>query len=76
MLKAGILKPVHEATPWINSFVLVEGKGKSGSLKLHICFDPTNLNKEVIREPYHLKTPEDIRDCITNKGIMQRQGTI
>ena len=28
MLKAGILKPVHEATPWINSFVLVEGKDK------------------------------------------------
>ena len=28
MLKAGVLKPVHEATPWINSFVLVEGKDK------------------------------------------------
>ena len=26
MLKAGVLKPVHEATPWINSFVLVEWK--------------------------------------------------
>ena len=45
MLKAGILKPVHEATLWINCFVLVEGKGKLGGLKLHICLDPTNLNK-------------------------------
>ena len=28
MLKAGILKPIHEVIPWINSFVLVEGKDK------------------------------------------------
>ena len=28
MLKAGVLKPVHEATPWIISFVLFEGKDK------------------------------------------------
>ena len=26
MLQAGVLKPVCQATPWINSFVLVEGK--------------------------------------------------
>ena len=31
MLQAGIIKPVKEATPWINSFVLVEGKDKSGN---------------------------------------------
>ena len=43
MFEAGVLKPVHEATPWINSFVLVKGKDKSGNLKLHICLDPTNL---------------------------------
>ena len=29
MLQAGVLKPVTEATPWINSFVLVESKDKS-----------------------------------------------
>ena len=29
MLKAGVIKPVHEATPWINSFMLVETKDKS-----------------------------------------------
>ena len=26
MLQAGYLKPVHEATPWINSYVIVEGR--------------------------------------------------
>ena len=34
MLQAGVLVPVHEATPWINSFVLVESRNKSGNLKL------------------------------------------
>ena len=59
MLKAGVLKPVHEPNPWNNSFVLVEGKGKVGNLKLRICLDPTNLNKAVIREPYHFKKPRE-----------------
>ena len=31
MLQAGVLKPVHNARPWINSFVFVEGKDKSGN---------------------------------------------
>ena len=40
MLQAGVLKPVTEATPWINSFVLVESKDKSGNLKMCICLGP------------------------------------
>ena len=48
MLRTGILKPVHDATLWINSFVLVDSKDKLGNLKLHICLDPTNLNKAII----------------------------
>ena len=34
MLQVGVLKSVTEATPWINSFVLVELKEKSRNLKL------------------------------------------
>ena len=70
MLQASVIRPVTEATPWINSFILVEGKDKSGNLKLHICLDPTNLNKTVICELYHFKTPEDIAHLITNSCIM------
>ena len=70
MLKAGILKSVHEATPWINCFVLVEGKDKSGGLKLCICLDPTNLNKAIIREPYHFKILENIVHLIAESCIM------
>ena len=70
MLQARLLKPVHRATPWINSFVLVEGKDKSGNLKLRICLDPTNLNKAIMREPYHFKTQEDIAHLLFNACIM------
>ena len=55
MLQASIIKPVKEATPWINSFILIEGKDKSGNPKLHICLDPMNLNKAIICEMYHFK---------------------
>ena len=48
MIQASVIRPVKEATPWINSFVLVEGKDKSGNMKLCICLDLMNLNKAVI----------------------------
>ena len=70
MLKAGVLKPVHEATPWINSFVLVEGKDKFGNLKSRICLDSTNLNKVIVREPYHFKTQENIAHLLADACIM------
>ena len=70
MLQVGVLKPVHEATPWINSFVLVESKDKLGNLKLHICLDPTNLNSVIIREPYHFRTPKDIAHLLEDACIM------
>ena len=70
MLKAGALVPVHKATPWINSFVLVKGKEKIGNLKLCICLDPTNLNKAITREPYHFRMPEDIAHLLADACIM------
>ena len=70
MLKAGVLKPVHKATPWINSFVLVEGKYKLANVKLRICLDPTNLNKVIVREPYYFKTPKHIAHLLVDACIM------
>ena len=70
MLQVGMLKPVQEATPGINNFVLVEGKDKSGNLKLRICLDPPNLNKAIMREPYHFKTPDDIAHLLADAFIM------
>ena len=70
MLQASVLLPVTEATPWINSFVLVEKKGSHGQVKLRICLDPTNLNRAVTREPYHFRTPEDISHMLADACIL------
>ena len=70
MLKAGVLKPVQEATPWINSFVLVQGTDQHGQPKLRICLDPTNLNKAIVQEPYHFKTPEDISHLLAEATVL------
>ena len=69
MLQVGVLKLVNQAIPWINSFVLVEGKDKQGNLKLRICLDPTNLNKASVQEPYHFKTPEDIAHLLAEACV-------
>ena len=70
MLQASVIRPVKEATPWINSFILVEGKDKLGNPKPYICLDLMNLNKVVIHEVYHFKTLEDITHLIANSCIM------
>ena len=70
MLQAGVLKPVNQATPWINSFVLVEGKDKLGNLKLRICLILTNLNKAIVCGPYHFKTPEDIAHLLAEAYVV------
>ena len=70
MLQVGVLKSVQEATSWINSFVVVEDKDKSDNFRLRICLDPTNLNKAIMREEYHFKTPEDIAHLIADACIM------
>ena len=70
MLQAEALAPVNEATPWINSFVLVESKKILRNLKLHICLDPINLNKAITREPYHFRIPEDIAHLLADACIM------
>ena len=70
MLQASVLAPVYEATLWINSFILVESKDKLGNLKLHISLDPTNLKKEITREPYHFRMLEDIAHPLADACIM------
>ena len=70
MFKAGVLRPAHEANPWINNFVLVGGKDKLGNVELRICLDPTNLNKVVRRKPYQFKTLEDIAHLLADAYIM------
>ena len=70
MLRLGVIKPIHEATLWISSFVIIEtGKdtnNKTGAgdpypkMKMRVCLDPSNLNKANTREPYYYRTIEDV----------------
>ena len=53
MLDAGVITEVHEATPWINSFVIVETV-KDRKKKLRICLDPKHLNKAIMHKPLTL----------------------
>ena len=70
MLQAGHLRPEHEATPWINSYVIVEGRDKLGRLKPRIYLDPKNLNVAVICEPWFSKTPDDIVHLLADACII------
>ena len=70
MLQAGIIKPVKEATLWINSFLFIECKDKLGNQELCICLDLTNLNKAIVHEPYNFKNQDDITHLIANSCIM------
>ena len=70
MLQAGHLKPVHEDTPWIDSYVFVEGKDKLGRLKPRICLNPKNLNVVVIHELLFSKTPDDIAHLLADAYII------
>ena len=65
MLDAGVITEVHEATPWINSFVIVETV-KDGKKKLRICLDPKPLNKTIMFEPYITHTPDDVYHKLEN----------
>ena len=70
MLHASVLLPVNKATPWINSFVLVEKRTNHGQVKLRIFLDLTNLNKAIIRESYHIQTPNDITHHLADARIL------
>ena len=65
MLDADVITEVHEATPWIYSFVIVETV-KDGKKKLRICLDPKPLNKAIMCEPYITHTPDDVYHKLAN----------
>ena len=65
ILDAGVITEVHEDTPWINSFVIVETV-KDRKKKLRICLDPMPLNKAIMCEPYITHTPDDVYHKLTN----------
>ena len=53
---------LHEATPWIKSFIVIESKNQCKT-ELSNCLDPNNFNKSVIREPYNSRMLDDYYLC-------------
>ena len=60
MLDAGVIMEVHEATRWINSFVIVE------TVKDGKKIDPMPLNKAIRCEPYITHIPDDVYHKLAN----------
>lgn len=65
MVNQNVIREVTEATPAVSPMVVVKQHGK-----IRICIDPTDVNKNVIRRHYPLKTLEEIapRSWIARKA--------
>ena len=67
LVKQGILEEVKEHTDWVNSYVIVEKDTGNQHVpnhtvkkKLRICLDPRDLNEALEREPYHIRSVDEI----------------
>ena len=56
LVAEGVIAPVEGHTDWVNSVVTVEKP--DGSLRL--CLDPSDVNRCIERNPYHVKSIEEI----------------
>ena len=74
MLDASVIMEVHEATPWINSFVIVETV-KDGKKKLQICLDAIPLNKAIMHESYITVIDFSLRSHFGNLSWMRKAVT-
>lgn len=78
MVKLGVISPITEPSPAVSPMLIVKKKPNN---KLRICLDPTELNKNILRREFPLKTLDEIAtrigkskwftilDC--NKGFWQ-----
>ena len=67
LVSQGMLEEVKEHTDWVNSYVIVEkdtgnahAPNHSVKKKLRICLDPRDLNEALEREPYHIRSVDEI----------------
>lgn len=67
MVKQNVIREATEATPAVSPMVIVKQKGQ-----IRICIDPTDVNKNVIRRHYPLKTLEEIAAKISGSKIFSK----
>jgi hypothetical protein len=64
MVKMGVIRKVEEPTPVVSNMVIARRNGK-----MRICIDPTDVNKNVLRRHYPLRTIEEIAVRIQHSKI-------
>lgn len=67
MVKHNVILQVTEATPAVSPMVVVKQKGK-----IRICIDPTDVNKNVLRRHYPLKTLEEIAARVAGSKLFTK----
>lgn len=67
MLKQNVIREITEATPAVSPMVVVKQKGN-----IRICIDPTDVNKNVIRRNFPLKTIEEIAAKIAGSTVFSK----
>ena len=65
LLNTGKIAKVDEATEWISN-VSIAWK-RNGTMRL--CLDPRELNKNIVREYYHIPTVEEIRTATNGAAV-------
>lgn len=61
MEKLEIIYKITEPTPVVSPLVVVRQRGK-----IRICIDPSDLNKQILRRHYPLRTLEEVRAATIN----------
>lgn len=51
-----VIEKVSKPTEWVNSLVVVRKKNN----KIRVCMDPSDLNKNIMREHYPMKSVEEV----------------
>lgn len=55
MTNMNVIRPINESTPVVSQLVIVRKNNK-----IRVCIDPSDVNKNILRRYYPLKTIEEI----------------
>ena len=62
MVNLGVIRPTNKATPVVGPMRMVRKNNK-----IRVCIVPTDLNKNILRRHYPLKTVEKITARLQNR---------
>lgn len=60
MMAVDIITEVTEPTEWVNSITCIITKTGNGQTKIRLCLDPKDLNKNINRAQYPMRTTDEI----------------